>query len=317
MKSYLLIILFFCSISLAAQNYHPFPTKNAMWTEMYYRPYTEDITREPEFHCYALKDQDTILNGKLYHKIYHSVDTIFTEEKLCGGIREENKRIYFYPIDSIDYPGQLTYPSKKAELVLYDFSLEEGDSIDSYTFRLSPENYPSYLLKVFKIDSILIGQKYRKAFHFGRPNTSIPMPWAIWVEGIGSLRGLLFPTGEYPENGLWSDLDCFNQENINLYHNLGYDNCFCFNNTGISINYKYKKPIIKPNPIQTKAIVDFNGNTNSRLKLVNLFGVVSREYNVKGMTSIEIAKENLSSGIYLLVIEDFQGNFSTAKLIFE
>src|ERR1035437_3735778 len=142
MKNYLVIILLLLSFALSAQTYHPFPTKNAMWTETYE---ILSVFDQPEFHCYALKDQDTTINNKLYHKLYHSLDTLFTESKLCAGIREENKRIYFYPIDSIGYPGQLTYPSKKVEFVLYDFSLEVGDSIDSNTFRLSLADYPGYL----------------------------------------------------------------------------------------------------------------------------------------------------------------------------
>ncbi len=78
-------------IQMQSSTYHPFPTKNTLWTEAYYNPYPDEYSL---FHAFALKDGDTTIKGKLYHKIYHSTDTIFTENKLCGGIREENKKIY-------------------------------------------------------------------------------------------------------------------------------------------------------------------------------------------------------------------------------
>ena len=315
MKSYLLIILFFCSISLTAQTYHPFPTKNAMWTELYWRPFNFD---EPVFHCYALKDNDTTINGKLYHKIYHSVDTLFTEDKLCGGIREENKKIYFYPIDSLEYTGYPIFPNRKEEFILYDFSLKEGDLISSDTFRLLLADYPGNL-KVFKIDSILVGQEYRKAFHFGLPSDSEPYSWAIWIEGIGSIRGLLFPTIEaWPENGLDSYLICNRQGNNKIFHiSSGFNDCFYLMPSSVIKTALEPDIKVTPNPIHTRGLVEFGGRNFSKLRLVNMYGMTLCEYNVKGMTSIEIYKENLSPGINLLVIEDLNGNFCTAKLIFE
>ncbi len=318
MKSYLLIILFFCSISLAAQTYHPFPTKNAMWTEMYYRPYSLDTSNRQIFHCYALKDEDTIINEKLYHKIYHSVDTIFTEDKLCGGIREENKRIYFYPIDSLEYIGYPVFPGRKEEIILYDFSLREGDLINSDTFRLLLADYPGNL-KVFKVDTILIGQEYRKAFHFGSLNQSKPDSWAIWIEGIGSIGGLLFPTvGAWPESGIDSYLICNKQENNKIFH-ISSDFNDCFYLMTSSVIRTAHEPGIKvtPNPVNAKGFVELGGSHFSKMSLVNMYGMTLQEYNVKGMSSLEIYKENLPSGIYLLVIEDFKGNMCTAKLIFE
>jgi hypothetical protein len=174
MKHLLFIIFLLAGFTLTAQTYHPFPTKNALWTEMYYYP--DKDAHAPEFHCYALKDNDTTINGKLYHKLYHSTDTIFTESKLCGGIREENKRIYFYAIDSITLLGQLTFPSKKLEIILFDFSLKLGDTIRSDQFNIG---YPDKLI-VAIMDSTLVGTQYRKTLTFGYTATII-IPWAKWV----------------------------------------------------------------------------------------------------------------------------------------
>jgi len=126
---------------------------------MYINPYPDSYSK---FHSFALKDSDTTINGKLYHKLYHSYDTTFTESNLCGGIREQNKKIYFYAIDSIPLLGQLTFPSRRSEEILFDFSLELGDIIRNDSFRIS---HPDSLV-VEKIDSILIGMEYRKRYTF-------------------------------------------------------------------------------------------------------------------------------------------------------
>jgi hypothetical protein len=289
-----------------------------MWTEMYYRPYSLDTSNRQIFHCYALKDEDTTINEELYHKIYHSVDTIFTEDKLCGGIREENKRVYFYPIDSIPYPYLRTYPSKKTEFLLYDFSLKPGDSISSDSFRLILADY-SGKLKLFVVDSVLIGTEYRKAFHFGRYSSHGPTPGATWIEGIGSIKGLLFPTpGDWPEDGIDSDLICNKQENNKIFHiSSDYNDCFYLTPSTVIKTILEADIKVTPNPIRSKGLVEFGGHNFSKLSLVNMYGMTLQEYNVKGMDSLEIYKENLPSGIYLLVIEDFKGNLHTTKLIFE
>ena len=215
MKCYLSItFLLLTGFALKAQTYYPFPTKNTIWTEGYYSPYPDTYKT---FHCFALKDGDTTINGKLYHKLYHSNDTIFTEDKLCGGIREDNKKIYYYSIDSLPY--QYIGIQTGSEVILYDFTLKLGDTIRNNLFRIS---HPDKLI-VFIVDSILIGTQYRKTYTFGYPNASKALPWATWVEGIGSLRGLLFATGDLPTSGVWNDVICFRQDYNILYHDTSYD----------------------------------------------------------------------------------------------
>jgi hypothetical protein len=104
MKYYLVIFILVTGINLRAQIYHPFPTKNAMWTEMYYGLYPD---YEVVFHSYALKDKDTTINGKVYHKLYHSIDTMFTEDELCGGLREDNKGCITIPFNLLSFDLQI------------------------------------------------------------------------------------------------------------------------------------------------------------------------------------------------------------------
>lgn len=318
MKSYLLIIPIFIGFTLAAQTYHPFPTKNTLWTEMYFNPYPREYS---EFHCFALKDNDTTINSRLYHKLYYSTDTLFTEDNLCGGLREENKRIYFYAIGSSLY--QQTGIHADTEVLLYDFSLNIADTIKSDSFRIS---HPDKLV-VFAVDSVLVGTEYRKAYTFGYPNAPYPIYWAVWVEGIGSLRGLLFPTGDVPTNGLFNDLICFRQDNVflyhydnnntNQYHYDRYDACFYIKPNAIETLANNTKLIISPNPVKTTARIEFEKTANSRLILFDLYGRILMEYNMEGKTFIEISRAGLSNGLYLIAIYDKQGKKHTSKVIFE
>lgn len=297
-NTFLIFALILCGISLSAQTYHPFPTKNAMWVESY--QWATIINKH--FHYFALKDQDTTINGKVYHKIYHSIDTTFTEDKLCGGIREENKRIYFYPIDSIGYPGQITTPSKKEEFALYDFSLQVGDSISTDTFRLSAPDYPGYL-KVAKIDSILIGNDYRKAFHFGTTTSSGTLPNATWIEGVGNIKGLLYETGAECECARYSWLVCFFDENVNLYHS-GNNDCFYYlNNTGVQINQDPKEFTIHPNPFKEFITIEYPSSEAAILEILSAHGklVFKKEIDTSGSSKVNLS--SLPAGLYLVKLK--------------
>ena len=295
-NTFLIFALILCEISLSAQNYHPFPTKNAMWTEMYYKPFFADSPRNV-FHGYRIKDQDTTINGKLYSKIFHFYNPDFSDEKLSGGIREENKRVYYYVIDSLSYIGDLDYPPLKTEFLLYDFSLNVGDSISSDSFRITVVDYPSYL-KVIKIDSVQFGNEYYRTFQFGRQFSLNPVPEAIWVEGIGTFNGLLYPIGDKSESGSKSTLICFSKENYNLYHNQFFNDCFGINSTKNYINSI--KLTIHPKPFNDLITVEYQSSEAAVLEILSAHGksVFKKEINDSGSTKINLS--SLPAGLYLV-----------------
>ncbi len=292
------------------QPYDSFPSKNTVWTEMYTNPYPDEFS---VFHCFALKNNDTIINNLVYHKLYHSTDTNFTEKTLCGGLREENRKIYYYSINPISYTD-MTIPSD-TEVLLYDFSLKLNDTLTYLKYRIS--GGPLYTTF---IDSIYIGTGYREFWHFGEspvPNIDL-FPWAEWVEGIGSLRGLLFATGTYPDNGLWNDLICFKQNNQLLYHNNSYSQCYYINADSTAINKKQVNYSINifPNPIHYEGIAEFSPNGYSSMDITDIYGIVRREYNIDGLSSLEIYKNELPTGVYFFVFIGKQGDRQTVKVIF-
>jgi hypothetical protein len=300
-----------------ARTYHPFPTQNAMWTEMYYYPFG-DTMPSPVFHCYALKNNDTTINGNLYHKLYHSTDTIFTEDKLVGGLREENKKVYYYSIVPVSFSPEYKYTDipKDSEVLLYDFSLKIGDSIGPFTEHPIRVTEFSTLLILCEFDSVLIGNDYRKRFFFCGG-----APFSSWVEGIGELRGLLFAPGDLPNNGLWNDLVCFRQGNDVLYHcnewcNSQYDTCY-YIQTGISQTNTAESIKIIPNPVLVKGTIEVSVGQFYRMTIMNISGIVVREYNVEGQSPIEISREGLPSGLYFVKLSGEQDNTVNLKVIFQ
>ncbi len=295
-----------CIQTSSSPPYHPFPTKNTLWTEAYYNPYPDEYSL---FHAFALKDGDTTIKGKLYHKIYHSTDTIFTENKLCGGIREENKKIYYYSIDSLPY--QYNGIQADTEVILYDFNLMLGDTIKNDQFRIS---YPGGLV-IEKVDSILIGNAYCRSFRFGYSPTSI-ISWATWTESVGSLRGLLFETGDVPGSGLFNDLICLRKDNEILYHYSYYSKCYYDNPDVLRENVIKGMVTINPNPVVVSFKISFPEGYR-KLQVINLYGITVNEYNVSGHTSIEISREGMPSGIYLIRLTGVKVPGSTIKAIFK
>ena len=95
-----LVILYVVIISVTSANaqeyrYIPFADSNAVWSEVYWKPISEPDPRW-EYNQYALFNEDTIINGITYHKLFHTnASEITRKNSTCiGGIREDNIKKY-------------------------------------------------------------------------------------------------------------------------------------------------------------------------------------------------------------------------------
>ncbi|MBN2635081.1 MAG: T9SS type A sorting domain-containing protein [Prolixibacteraceae bacterium] len=295
-------ILLFCKMGLNAQEYHPFPTQNTVWTEYYY-PGGGDFN---SFHNYALKDKDTIILGKHYQKLYHSYDTIFTEDKVCGALREEDKRIYYYSIDSLI---NLSTPIPiDTEIILYDFNLQVGDTITADQYRLRAE-----ALVVTKIDSILIGTEFKKRYYFGWDGDIIT--FEEWIEGIGCRRGLLSDIGYWPTNDWNSWLICFIKDGEVLYHENGFVDCYHTNPNVVQLLKNEAKIKVYPNPGYSTMQIEFDKPEYKKLIISDLSGNKLTEYDLKDKQSLVIDRGGLTSGFYFISVYDKKGNIQTLKVL--
>lgn len=301
-------ILLFFKMGLKAQEYHHFPTKNTVWTEFFY-PGGGDFNRL--YHNFALKDKDTIIHGKQYQKLYHSFDTIFTEDKVCGALREENKRIYYYSIDSlINLRTPLSTPLPvDTEIILYDFNLQVGDTITADQYRLRHAD----ALIVAKIDSILIGTEFRKIYYFGWDGDIIS--FEQWIEGVGCLRGLLSDIGYWPTNDWNSWLICFIQVGEVLYHNESFSGCFHSNPNAVQLLNNETRIKVYPNPVCSTIRIELDKPEYQKLIISGQSGNKLIEYDLKEKQSLVIDRGKLSSGLYYISVYRKKGNVQTLKML--
>jgi len=197
-----------------------------------------------QYEKFAINGEDTIINGIVYKKLFlFHTSQFYNDSAICiGGIREVNKKIFYYGDSVHILKPIITNNCNGNEILLYDFSLNIGDTINEECFN------GFFTLVVTDIDTMLIGNKLRKVFHFNTPLFN-------WVEGIGNLNisnnglgGLLYYIGQFPVKAQWlyNFLICFKQNDTIVYFNSNYSECMPLNvpaKLAVSDNI-----IISPNP---------------------------------------------------------------------
>lgn len=245
-----------------------------------------------------------IIEGEEYHTIYEEgyywefdpdpqfqncTTTYNYSGVLKGGVRTENGKIYGYNVDWNETPG-----------LLLDFTLEVGDSM-----------FTSICLdgKVIEsIDSVLVGDEYRKRFNFEGNS------YCNWmIEGVGHERGLFESMDDPFENN--SEFLCYGENGIPVF---GDENCdltvgFLSN---IEDNFKID---ISPNPTNNKITINtslspkeiksyFISDMYGRLLLQNRITETNKNLH-------EIDLSNLKSGFLLLNIVLENNEMQTFRII--
>ncbi|HRY32195.1 MAG TPA: T9SS type A sorting domain-containing protein [Bacteroidales bacterium] len=279
--------------------YHPFPEDNAAWS-VSYGGWEPDYCYDRYYHMAG----DTVINAMSYHQIHyygwvgfpsfltHMCDNwIYDSEPayFCA-IRQDTglKQVYFIPW------GDTT------EALLYDFSLNVGDTLNTF-------NCPySIGARVVSIDSMMIGNGYRKSFQVEMLSMQTKL-----IEGIGSITGLVEGLFVFESGG---HLDCFSQNGQQLYPFTG-GNCELVMNFNHTTETKDKLKI-SPNPVITEFLIETpNQFQNATFQLFTLPGVSVQEVSLLGSQTL-IKRNGLPGGIYFYRIPDKGNLISTGKLIF-
>lgn len=310
MYKLIIFIVFVLAVSsqLFAQEYEyvPFPDSGAVWSEMY----TSDETMVV-YENFALSGEDTIINDISYKKLYLFHESFFDKNKFIyiGGIREDNAKHIYYMGDSVHWLkpyNSFDDYNKEKELLLYDFSLEIGDTL----WESNTNVYGKLIVR--DIDTIQIGNTLRKKFYFN-------YFWVEWIEGIGSLRGLLFapsdiPTGSsYPYNSLI----CFIQNDIVLYHNDYYDDCFP---STLNADIKQINPEISvcSNPLEQQIQFKWCNCIINRIEIFDVQGVLIDVINVRNdSTEANYPTNRMQSGVYIYRANNSNGYSQTGRFVVE
>lgn len=168
--------------------YHPFPdlSDNPVWRV----DFSNYFNMTPW--CYGLNasyqyqyDNDTLIGQNTYHRLKRSgfyvgnggcMQYYTPNMPYVGALRDDSiaRKVYYIPKDSLQ------------ELVLFDFSLQVGDTIPTYQDQLV--NYPTRAY-ITSIDSVLVGSSYHKRFNLQSFNVNAIVEYVI--EGVGSRNGLV------------------------------------------------------------------------------------------------------------------------------
>lgn len=246
---------------------------------------------------------DTVLNGTQYSKVYYTVtDYENPDDVYIGGLREDDmKQIYFFPVSQIlpTISGH-TFPDNTNEHLIYTFNnLEVG--------QILPINADDRQIRVLSVDSILVGDTYRK--RYGIENMHIHS-YEYWIEGIGSTSELLSAfTFEFE----WSFFTlCF--ENTETYYvNSPDGENYCYYMVGIdSQDIQYFK--IYPNPSSGILSIYSLPAEKTAIKVINPQGQIILRTVVNGEVN-QIDISNFQSGLYFLQLESgkWTGNFTFIK----
>ncbi|MCP3928159.1 MAG: T9SS type A sorting domain-containing protein [Bacteroidetes bacterium] len=287
-----LIILnvFLIQINGIAQN---FAKEGDQWNIAIYPTFSPNTT------SYSIRVQgDTIINNQAYKKLQSSPNADNSSwPPLNRFIREDSlQKVYLCDGTS--------------ELVLYDFSLQVGD-----TFKIESPFFNDFQCEivVLEIDSITLNNGgQRKRLTIGRTDIPDWGPPDYWVEGIGSMKGVLSHFMFHCATDYSEELLCFYQNEELQFPEMPFS---CF----ITSAYDLEKELqvrIYPNPVGDQLFLFMQAGQNEikNVFIYSISGIRMGQFHVKSNEAkINISK--FSNGIYLVLAELDSGKFFAERIV--
>ncbi|MEM7106449.1 MAG: T9SS type A sorting domain-containing protein [Bacteroidota bacterium] len=270
------IILNFLSELSIAQEYIPLVQEGAWWKTTY-------VNNSWKFFPKYLIKGDTTINGVDYKKMYSCPD-------LKGFIREDTieKKVfarYFSVFDS-NCP-------ENDEFLLFDFSLEVGDTIQSCWFGASAQ-----------LDTVAV---VSSEFLFGQDRKSIAyttvFPTTSIIEGLGSTEGGPVTVQVLGVSGVTGDINDYGVNPETTCSDLLVSAEQAINNHEIDVY---------PNPAATlvEIYVDALLAANSQAIFYSLGGKQLKTIELESNRNL-VRVDDLPPGIVILYIKDYKGRIST------
>ena len=314
----LFVSAIFITPQLAAQEvpYTPFPKGNITW-----QSWGSLIPGLYPFVPYLLSIDTAlaIIESRIYNKVFF--DRCPNRERYIGGVREEDKKIYFYVPDA-------------GEHLIYDFGLEIGDTLfqtihayiapksngDLQIFFYNPDNHYTYyvaqnrstkILENGEIRNTLILDRYAQLFW---DNDTCFQGTVEWIEGLGCIGGrgfleILEMLDDDPFFRMIFSLCCINQDNLTLYSN---GNCECFQCESNQINEDLCQQItLYPNPATGELRVTSYGLQVTGIEILDVTGKNQKAEGRKQKAESEMVIDisHLQAGSYFVKLITEKGIF--------
>lgn len=276
MKKITLILAFISLISsFRAQTYLPFPDANATWVNTFYNqvpigPTYQYVLYDVTNFC---TDGDTIIGLNTYTRIEKC-----PENEFHAAIREDNGVVYVIPKDSTN------------EFVLYDFTVQPGDTIHNLYFEyFSGQGNVIETYVITSVQTITLDGIDRIVVD------------DMWYEGIGNRQGLflepLVNISQYMVK-----LECHSVNGLGIYPTATNEPCPLNLNTE-SINIELG---LYPNPVVNKLTV----KTDEQIESYSIVNQIGKEIvQAKAFSSI-IDLSELKPGFYTIRFNSSKGTFN-------
>jgi hypothetical protein len=269
---------------LKSQEYIPLVQESSEWNDLVVTmtgPYPWDTLHFTETRIIG---GDTTIGSHTYKKLFKSTEEFPANWQYAGGIREEGQKVY-------SVGTNINFPERE----IYDFSVIQGDTIE-------------YYMETIIVDSVaykpIYGQN-RKHIYLSYFNTT-----ELWIEGIGSNRGLLYSGSAGVDGGRYWFL-CKTEDGVTVYMNPNYNTCY-LKTTSINENIK---PIIGvyPNPTTNYLWISIPDE-------MPLEGLTVEVFNTAGLSmtttrpashTFSIETGHLPSGFYFVRINTGEESFTT------
>lgn len=254
----------------------------------------------------SVSSSDTAINSTVYKKVLTSSGFYYSTDSIFGYIREDalTKRVYFLSND---------FFNPDTERLLYDFSINTGDTVEVFSYLFCQNVANTFV--VTSTDSImLLNNEKRKVWNLTSldplnfPNHIYPTD--KWVEGIGSINGLVF-SGCYDDpttNSFISELLCFYTNDYHLYIHQQYDTCFYEYSSNINEVFR-EDLLIYPNPAQEVLNIVLNDfyHKNNTIEILDAYGKIIYE-NMCSDNQCVIDISHIVAGVYFVRIRSNQKN---------
>lgn len=271
-------------------------SSNAIHSQSY-TPLLNDLNEWHFTSCYFgcltdvyYTDGDTLVNGKNYKILdgYHYINRNLLLREDVG-----QKKVYL----------TLTQPQFEEDILLYDFSLTEGDSIQMRNPLTPFPNQAGY----FTLDSIrMLTQDNgieNKHFYFS-PSTSNQsnVTKTEWIEGIGSVSLINAPSGEPNINGV-GQLSCAFKDVALYYSNL--DSITECEPLLLSVNEasQNKTEISLVSLPDSNRFILSNAQEVKSASVFSLNGKSQLNESFQNQHEIELDLSQLKNGLYIIVLQ--------------
>ncbi|RLD90551.1 MAG: hypothetical protein DRJ09_03830 [Bacteroidetes bacterium] len=208
-----LVILFFVLLSnlVVGQAYHSITDTSKLWSTVSGGIVSCGLAVCNGTHSNKVLSP-TIINNQTYYPVYKTIDSLQIQWVMDGYLREDTTTKQTFYFDGYENEG-----------LLYDFDLSVGDSVTINNYHAGFENFT---MVCDSVDSLFLNGDYYKRLFLIYGSYPRETYSDIWIEGIGSIYGLLNSGVFGISAGGFAELLCCSIDSNVIYTNEKFDSCY-------------------------------------------------------------------------------------------